>query len=77
MSCPFKNALGIPGEGVHSYRIFGLAAFDIIATIIVAIISSYYTKTSFALNFLVWFILGEVLHYIFCVETAFLKLIFL
>lgn len=75
MSCPFKNALGIPGEGVHSYRIFGLAAFDIIATIIVAIISSFYTNTSFALNFLGWFILGEVLHYVFCVKTAFLKLI--
>lgn len=75
MSCPFKNALGIPGEGVHSYRIFGLAAFDIIATIIVAIISSFYTNTSLALNFLGWFILGEVLHYVFCVKTAFLKLI--
>lgn len=75
MSCPFKNALGIPGKGVHSYRIFGLAAFDIIATIIVAIISSFYTNTSLALNFLGWFILGEVLHYVFCVKTAFLKLI--
>jgi len=33
--CKYKNILGSPNKGVHSYRFFGLAIFDTILTIIV------------------------------------------
>ena len=75
MSCPYANALGVPGEGVHAARIFGLARNDFIMTIIAAIITAYALNISFLLSFTVWFIAGEVLHYLFGTNTAFLKMI--
>ena len=32
--CKYKNALGVPGKGIHSYRICNLAIVDIISYII-------------------------------------------
>lgn len=75
MSCPYKFALGIPSQGVHSTRIFGLAFWDIIGTILVAWLTSYLTQTSFWWNLLAWFVAGEVLHYYFGTPTAFLKMV--
>lgn len=28
--CKYKNTLGKPGKGVHSYRLFGVALADVI-----------------------------------------------
>jgi hypothetical protein len=75
MPCPFAHVLGVPGEGVHAKRIFGLAFNDIIATIVVAIITTYIMKIAIWKTLLFWFILGEVLHYAFGTDTAFLKMI--
>jgi hypothetical protein len=75
MSCPYANALGIPGEGVHAARIFGLARNDLIMTIIASIITAYALNISFLFSFTAWFALGEILHYAFGTNTAFLKMI--
>jgi len=75
MPCPYANLLGEPGKGVHEARIFGLAANDTIMTIIAAAITSYTFQIHFLYSFAAWFILGEVLHYIFGTKTAFLKMI--
>ena len=32
--CKYKNALGVPGKGIHSYRICNLAIVDIIFTLL-------------------------------------------
>ena len=72
MVCPYAHVLGIPGEGVHAPRIWGYARNDILGTIGLAIITSFFTNTSFLKNLLVWFILGEVLHIAFGTQTAFL-----
>ena len=53
----------------------GFALNDIIATIVVAILTSYLWNISFLYSLLGWFVLGEVLHYVFCVDTAFLDLL--
>ena len=45
--CKYKNILGVPGNGVHSYRIFNIAIVDVILTVIVAYIISYIFKKSF------------------------------
>ena len=42
--CKYKNALGEPGKGIHSYRLFGIAIMDVIMTIIGAYIISYFTN---------------------------------
>lgn len=70
MPCPYAFVLGVPGQGVHAPRMWGYARNDIIATIIVAAITSYLFSYSFVGSLLFWFILGEVLHYIFGTQTA-------
>lgn len=75
MSCPYATLLGVRGQGVHSSRFLGLALNDIIATIVVAILTSYALNISFFYSLFSWFLLGEVLHYVYGVNTAFLELI--
>jgi len=75
MGCPYANALGVPGQGVHSTRIFGLSLNDILLTIIGAILLSFLLGYNFWTVLLVFFILGEVLHYLFGTQTAFLTMI--
>jgi hypothetical protein len=75
MPCPYANALGEPGKGVHAARIFGLARNDLIMTIIAALITAYIFNITFFQSFAAWFILGEVLHYAFGTDTAFLRMI--
>lgn len=75
MACPYANLLGVPGQGVHSRRIFGLALNDTLATIVVSALTSYFFNISFIISLIVWFILGELLHYIMGVNTAFLGIL--
>jgi hypothetical protein len=72
MGCPYKYALGIPGQGFHSTRIYGYALYDILATIVLAFVTSYLTKQPFLPTLVFWLILGEILHYVFGTQTAFL-----
>jgi hypothetical protein len=75
MSCPYKHLFGIPGEGFHSYRFMGLAVGDTVGTILLSLLTAYLTNTSVLWNFIIWFVAGEILHYLFGTPTAFLKLI--
>jgi hypothetical protein len=75
MACPYATLLGKRGEGVHSSRIMGFAMNDILATIVVALLTSWIYNVSFLYSFMVWFILGEILHLVFGVDTRFLELI--
>jgi len=74
--CKYKDALGIPDKGIHSYRLFGVAIADVIMTIIAALLLSYFYNFPFIHAFLVLFILGILLHRIFCVRTTLDKLLF-
>jgi hypothetical protein len=75
MPCPYANALGTPGQGVHATRIFGLSFIDILLTILLSVATAWATKTSIVGNLLFWFIAGEVLHYAAGTQTAFLTLV--
>jgi hypothetical protein len=74
--CKYKNSLGIPNKGIHSYRLFGVAIVDVIMTIIAAKIISYYYKISFFYTCVFLFVLGIILHRLFCVRTTIDKLLF-
>jgi hypothetical protein len=74
--CKYKNALGEPGKGIHSYRLFGVAVADVIMTIIGAFLISYFFKFSFIKTLLILFLTGIVLHRLFCVRTTIDKLLF-
>ena len=72
MGCPYKYILGIPGQGFHSTRIFGYALYDTLATIVLAAFTAYLLKVPFIPTLVIWFIVGELLHYLFGTQTAFL-----
>ena len=76
MLCDYKNILGEPGKGVHKYRIFNIAIVDVILTIIFAYFIAYLLKIDFFLTLLLLFILGIVLHRVFCVKTTIDKVLF-
>jgi hypothetical protein len=75
MPCPYANILGTPGEGVHAQRFLGLALNDTIATLVAALLTTWLFDIPLLYSILGWFIAGEVLHYAFGVDTAFLKMI--
>lgn len=74
--CKYKDIFGKPGEGVHSYRIFNIAIVDAALTIIVAYIISKIFQTSVWMTIIVLFMLGIILHYLFCVRTTINQLLF-
>ena len=61
MLCQYSRILGEPGKGIHQYRIFNLAIVDILSTIIVSKIISYYFELSFYNVLIIFFILGIIL----------------
>lgn len=76
MLCKYKDSLGKPNEGIHSYRLFNIAIMDLLFTIIGSFILSYILNKSFFLIFIIIFLLGIFLHKIFCVDTTINRLLF-
>ena len=74
--CPYKNMFGVPGQGVHSYRIFNIAVVDVLATLVLAFIISLLFNVSFFYTSIVLFALGILFHRLFCVRTTIDKLLF-
>ena len=74
--CQYKNALGIPDKGIHSYRLFGVAIVDVIMTIFGAFIIAFFFKYNFIYTLAFLFLLGICLHRLFCVRTTVDKLLF-
>ena len=75
MSCPYANLFGEPNTGVHSIRVFGIAVVDTVLTVLAAYVIAKAYKINFWYSFLGLFVLGEILHYVFGTNTAFLKMI--
>jgi hypothetical protein len=74
--CEYKNIFGKPNTGVHSYRIFDIAIVDVLLTILLSYFISFYYKISFFYTTLLMFLLGIILHRLFCVKTTVDKLLF-
>jgi len=74
--CKYRNALGVPGKGVHSLRLGGVAIMDVVMTLVGAYIIAYYARASFAWTAAGLFLLGIVLHRLFCVRTTVDRLLF-
>ena len=73
--CPYKYVLGIPGQGVHALRLGGISFNDTWMTVVAAALIDYFYGYSFWMTLVGLFVLGEVLHYLFGVQTAFLTMI--
>ena len=74
--CKYKDIFVEPKKGVHSYRFLDFAIMDIIFTIIGAYIISKYSNYNFYKILLFLFILGIILHKLFCVNTTLNSIIF-
>lgn len=68
--CKYANIAGEPGKGIHATRFLGVAIYDVIGTIVGAIIISLIFRWHIFYTILAAFLLGIIAHYIFCVKTA-------
>ena len=69
----YSDILGVPQKGFHETSIFGLALWDMIGTIFIALAISYYLMKSFWSVLLIVFVVAQILHYFFEVNTRFLN----
>ena len=72
----YKDIFGKPNTGLHSYRLFNIAIIDLLFTILGAYLITSFFNFSFFKTFLILFILGIILHRLFCVRTTIDKLLF-
>lgn len=70
MSCPYKYLFGIPGKGVHAYRLLDTAMVDYTGTLILAALLTKFTQLPLVLSTILMFIIGILLHVVFCVPTG-------
>lgn len=73
--CDYKDSLGVPGKGAHAYRLCGIAVVDVVLTVMLALIVYYFAGYNFWLILLALFGIGILLHWLFCVDTAFNRFI--
>lgn len=77
MYCEYKDILGQVNKGIHSYRVCNIAIMDVIFTFIGAFtIHLFIPKYNYFIILFVLFVLGIILHRIFCVKTTIDKLLF-
>ena len=73
--CKYSNIFGEPNQGIHRYRFFNLAIIDIIATLFTGFIISKITHIQMYKVNIILFIIGIIMHKIFCVKTTINKLL--
>ena len=76
--CRFKDALGTPRQGSHKTRIpiLDIALNDVLLTAILALVTAKFDIKVWPYHFLFWFILAEMLHVLFCVQTKVITTLF-
>jgi hypothetical protein len=82
--CPFpflakyKDIFGAAGTntGLRKYRIFGIALLDVSVVLLFAYLLSLLDGYPFITNALGLFVLGIIVHRLFCVRTAVDKMLF-
>jgi hypothetical protein len=84
--CQYANILGIPGQGVHSIRIFNIAVVDVLLTFVLAYFiykmlnkkssHPWYINLNFWIILGLCFLVGIAMHWLFCVDTAVNRFLF-
>jgi hypothetical protein len=76
MLCEYRNMFGRVAEGVHSYRIFNIAIVDVLLTVLGAYLLHRLFSVSFGWMVVALFLLGIVMHRLFCVRTTVDRVLF-
>ena len=71
--CKYKNIFGIPKQGIHSWRLGYVAAFDTLGTMYGAWLIANKMKWSYIKTLGISCAIGYVCHRMFCVETEMLS----
>ena len=66
--CKYKDILGKPNIGLHSLRILDIAMFDVLCVIIIGMLISNTFKIPLLYTIISLFILGIILHRLFCLH---------
>jgi hypothetical protein len=74
--CKYKDLFGIPGEGIHAFKIFGISVWDTLITIACALIIAWISGWGYWNTIIGVFLLGIVVHKLFCVRTAVDRMLF-
>jgi Na+/melibiose symporter-like transporter len=71
--CKYRNIAGVPGTGLHSIRLFGIAIVDLLMTLAAAYLIAWYKNYGLQGFFVVasiLLVLGIIAHRLFCVNTT-------
>ncbi len=71
-----KKIFGTVNKGIHKYKIFNIAIFDLLFTLSSALIISFYIKKSFITIFILLFLLSIIIHRIYGIRTTVDKFLF-
>ena len=82
--CAYKDIFGVPGTGLHSYRIMNIAVVDVLSTLILAfVIHQFILESWLDIHWIsIWWVIagcflsGILVHRLFCVRTTVDKLFF-
>jgi len=82
--CAYKDLFGVPGAGLHSYRIMNIAVVDVLATLILAfVVHQFILEGWLDIHWIsIWWVIGAsflagiISHRLFCVRTTVDKLLF-
>tara|TARA_Y100000592_G_C5228809_1_gene202897 strand:- start:15 stop:257 length:243 start_codon:yes stop_codon:yes gene_type:complete len=76
--CLYKDILGKPETGLHRFRIFNIAIFDVLLTFVLAYMLKLYIipDTHYGVILFGCFLLGIFAHRLFCVKTTIDKFLF-
>jgi fatty acid desaturase len=74
--CEYKDLFGKPRAGIRKYRIFDIAIFDAVVTVICAYAIAWFFEWTFWKVLAIVFLFGIFAHRLFCVRTGLDKMLF-
>lgn len=76
MLCSYRHIFGEERKGFHSLRLFDIAVGDVVLTLLLSLFISHVAKINIIITTIMVFIVGIVIHRMFCVNTKINTLIF-
>lgn len=74
--CAYRDLFGAPGTGAHSVRFAGVAIVDVILTVLAGLLIAWTMGWPSWIVVTVLFVLGILIHRLFCVRTTVDKILF-
>lgn len=68
--CKYKNIFGEPKTGIHKYRIMNVAIVDVLIVLVIAVAMAWGFRWPYLPTIVGMYLLGIVVHRLFCVRTT-------